>query len=236
MTTLDVQLRGINKRFASINGAELAMQLYQAIPNWKLEYKTQDCSHLKVTQKFNGGSRTVIRLRSEQPVMLHNGDIVYPYIRIIDQDFSGAALRIEYGLYRQICSNGLFGFRSVSDPVRIPHFTNRADILSRLVQIVRDSTAEFKHILIECEKLSAIKIQAKQLVPLLDSMQFPKRLRQKIDNAITVNAIRPEDDITNVWGLYNFINEIDRTNARRNSIAYIQRDNEMIINILKAVA
>jgi hypothetical protein len=161
-------------------------------------------------------------MRATDPVILPSGEHVYPCIRLRDQSYPGASLTVTYGLYRQVCSNGLFAFASIAAPTRIPHFKNRADILMHLGRVIEASAEHFVNIIKEVGRLQMVAIP--DPVAVIEAMNLPKKTKDKALDAIANRLTRPEDNIKTAWGLYNFVNELDRLTARRGSLAYLDRD------------
>lgn len=219
---LEVTYKGDKGRFASVDQGELADELRKTFPDWTVQATIRESSHLKAAQKVGGGQRSLITLRQNAPIVLPGGDVVYPMIRVRDQSFPGAALTVTYGLYRQVCTNGLMAFSSVAVPTTIPHYKNRTEMLIHLSNVIAESAQKFAAIVAHVN--SAISMVVLDPAAAIEKMRLPNRTKAKAIIAITTGAFRKEDNLHTVWGLYNFVNEIDRVTARSNSWAYIDRD------------
>src|SRR5574343_489474 len=138
--SLGVHYKGEKGRFASLMADEVISRIegrfghQYTVTKW-----LADKSHTKAAQKVGGGEQYRVTLRAHQPITLRTGDVVYPQITVRDRTYPGSALTVEFGLYRQICTNGLMGFRKVVEPVRVPHFRNREGTLMYLDRIIESS-------------------------------------------------------------------------------------------------
>ena len=231
-SSLSVEFKGNNGRFASLNADEVISALSQRFAgSWNVTSKTIDKSHTKAAARFGGGSKYWITLRGTESIALKNGDIVYPQITLRDQTYSGGALQVSFGLYRLVCTNGLMAFRSIVEPVRVPHYKNRVDILMQLVNIIESSAAKFTEVIAAANDIISQPVSPLSTISRLD---LPPSLVKRLTDIIQSGLQRPEDDVNTIYGLYNLINEVDRTKARKNSTAYLQRDERMLSALLAA--
>lgn len=230
-------MEGRTPRFAALNAVELCNRLSQRFPEWTTEFNTRE-KRTKRAIEFGGGSQSIITLRSGNTLQLHNGELLRGQIVVRDQDYAGRALTVEFGLYRLVCTNGLMAFRSISEPIRIPHHMNRTEMLLRLDQIILDSSAVFQRLVDEANRLTLLPVSdwSATLTAVATAVGLPKYTVQSIERSIANRMTRAEDNAATVWGVYNIINEFDRRNARRNSTAYADRDREVLDLILQNAA
>jgi hypothetical protein len=230
---------GLNKAtFAALDNTELVQRLTERFPSWSVFSRTYNKSHTKAASAFGGGAKYYTTLRSNETLRLVNGEALQGEIRIIDQDYSGRALTVEFGLYRLICTNGLYGFRSVSESIRITHHVGKAGILMQLDNLIVASSAVFSNMVEQANALllAPIDYPLATLQRVALQVGLSKSTYNRIKSIIDWRSGRPEDNVNTAWGLYNVINEVDRISARRNSVAYLQRDTQVIDSILGRIA
>lgn len=219
--SLSIEFKGSKGRFASLNPFELR-DVLQGFPGYTVVSNIIDKGHTKAAQKVGGGHLSLFTLRSIDPVILPTGDVVYPQIMLRDRSYPGGSLTLTFGLYRMVCSNGLFAFRNVATPVSIPHYRNRAQFLMELTRTIAASADKFAAIIAETGRLNSVAVLDPKLA--IEAMTLPPKVKALAIERIEAGLVRPEDDINTAWGLYNFVNELDRVKARRNSLAYLDRD------------
>lgn len=170
------------------------------------------------------GYQTRITARSREEV-----DGLRPEIRVYDQDYAGACLRVELGFFRLVCSNGLTAYVREATPLVISHRLSSTEALRALPGKVEQAYDRLKAALETVQLAKDTKVNADLVI---DQFELPETLRERLRRT----RPRREDDISTAWGLYNFINEVDRRSARVGSVAYLERDREMLANILEAAA
>jgi hypothetical protein len=212
--------------FFAVNHSQLSDDLALALPNYRIaHYPRTSVSHKTKQVK---GTKHLYRLRSEHLFKVGN-DLVTPMVVLRDQTFPGAALRLHVGLYRLVCSNGLLGV-AISEPtVRIPHFTNRKDQLEGIAAAIFEASSRMESVIETANTLTTIQVKAPTTV--IESLSLPPTLTELLLSGITQGAIRPEDDINTVWGLYNYVNEtmFSRT---RSVFAAVERDTTLVNQII----
>jgi Domain of unknown function (DUF932) len=231
MTSMSIEFKGTKGTFASLNTAELISSLESRFPTWGVASKQLDKSHTKAAQKYGGGSQAFITLRQSTAITLRSGDTVYPQIQLRDQTYGGRALEVSFGLYRQVCTNGLMGFKHVAEPIRITHHKGKAGVLMQLVNIIEASANQFAAVLAEADVSSTIVVNMPSHI--ITQLNLPPSLVKKVTELMNANLVRAEDNVNTAWGLYNFINEVDRLRARKNSTAYLNRDANLLGNIIE---
>lgn len=234
-TSLTVEFKGNNGRFASLQSGEVLNRLTTKFGDmYSVSPWSKGMDHTKAAQKVGGGHQYSITMRSNVPSTLRSGDVVYPQIVLRDRTYPGAALTVEFGLYRLVCSNGLMAFRSVATPIRVPHFKNRQDTLMYLDRVIEASADKFIQVILQANILSTVRVN--NPLHVITQLDIPPTVIKEITDRINAGLVRPEDDISTVWGVYNLVNEIDRQKARRNSQAYQERDTGLLDTILKLAA
>jgi len=214
--------------FFTINHSQLSDDLALALPNYRIAHYPRTSISNKTKQVK--GTKHLYRLRSEHLFQVGN-DLVTPMVVLRDQTFPGAALRLHVGLYRLVCSNGLLGV-AISEPtVRIPHFTNRKEQLEGIAAAIFDASARMESIIETANTLTTIQVKAPTTV--IESLGLPKTLVEKLLLGVKAGNVRPEDDITTVWGLYNYINEV-MFSRTRSVFAVVERDITLVNQIITA--
>lgn len=234
--SLTVTLRGkagSKPRFASIAGGELICELQDRFGlQWDIKGEVRDRSDLKAAASFGGGNQTQVIMTAKIPTVLPSGEVLRAQLRVTDQDYAGKCLLITYGFLRLICTNGLMGFRSVATPTRIPHFKNRIETLTYLVDQIEASHIKFSAILAH-----VVALQSKAVInpiAFVEGMELPAKAKAQVIELIKTGRNRPEDDVNTAWGLYNLVNETDRLSSRRNSTAYAARDFNSPLTVIAA--
>ena len=227
-------LRGPKSSFVSVDHDSLFSAIRTLLPEYFIDVKTFDKSHTKAAASVGGGSKVLYTLRSPAKYVIgHNGDIVQPVIRIVDQTFPGRTLRVEVGLYRQICTNGLMAFSADFAPIRIAHTTNKRELFTGIAAAIQTAILNVERTIQKARDLYYMPVL--NPVATVEALDLPKKLKDRLLNTLTqrvavAGLIRPQDNVNTVWGLYNFINESDAKSAR-SPLAALNRDTNMLAAI-----
>jgi hypothetical protein len=232
-------LKGAKSSFVSVDHDSLFSAIRALLPEYFIDVKTYDKSHTKAASSVGGGAKVFYTLRSPVKYDIGNGDIVQPVIRIVDQTFPGRTLRVEVGLYRQICTNGLMAFSADFAPIRIAHTTNKRELFTGIAAAIQTAILNVERTIQKARDLYYMPVL--NPVATVEALDLPKKLKESLLTSLKLKAsgtasglIRPQDNINTVWGLYNFINESDAKSAR-SSLAALNRDTDMLVAI-QAVA
>lgn len=225
MTTLSVQYRGPRGRFACVDAEELEHGLRTGLPTWSVVRSTVQVRGKKA-ELYGGGSRSCIMIRATQSITLPNGDVVFPQVMLRDQTLPGAAMTMQLGFFRQVCSNGLFAFKHIVAPIRVPHFKNRTQLFIYLVDQIVALTEQIPVLVDAVGKLNNTAIPLPMAY--VQSLKLPAKVLKRVETIIASRSYRTEDNPHTLWGLYNIINEVDRQSARRGSFAYLDRDQNLL--------
>lgn len=232
-------LRGPKSSFVSVDHDSLFSAIRTLLPEYFIDVKTYDKSHTKAAASVGGGSKVFYTLRSPVKYDIGNGDIVQPVIRIVDQTFPGKTLRVEVGLYRQICTNGLMAFSADFAPIRIAHTTNKRELFTGIAAAIQTAILNVEATIQKARQL----YQKPVLNPVatVEALELPKKLKNRLLESLKVKqsglipmGIREQDNVNTVWGLYNFINESDAKSSK-SPLAALNRDTGMLAAI-QAVA
>ena len=232
-------LKGSKSSFVAVDHDSLFSAIRTLLPEYFIDVKTFDKSRTKAAASVGGGSRVFYTLRSPVKYDIGNGDIVQPVIRITDQTFPGKTLRVEVGLYRQICTNGLMAFSADFAPIRIAHTPNKRELFTGIAAAIQTAILNVEATIERARQLYTMPVL--NPVATVEALDLPKKLKDRLLNSLTQRMaglspgnIRPQDNVNTVWGLYNFINETDAKSAR-SSLAALNRDTDMLVAI-QAVA
>ena len=228
-------LRGPKSSFVSVDHDSLFSAIRALLPEYFLDVKTYDKSHTKAASSVGGGSKVFYTLRSPVKYDIGNGDIVQPVIRIVDQTFPGRTLRVEVGLYRQICTNGLMAFSADFAPIRIAHTTNKRELFTGIAAAIQTAILNVEATIEKARQLYTMPVL--NPIATVEALDLPRKLKESILASLnhrlyglSPGGIRPQDNVKTVWGLYNFINESDAKSAR-SSLAALNRDTDMLVAI-----
>jgi hypothetical protein len=229
-------LKGAKSSFVSVDQDSLYSAIRTMLPEYFLDVKTYDKSHTKAAASVGGGARVFYTLRSPVKYDIGNGDIVQPVIRIFDQTFPGRTLRVQVGLYRQVCSNGLMAFSADFEPIVIAHTKNKRELFTGIAAAVQVAVSRVEATIEKARALYTMPVL--NPVATVEALELPKKLKDRLLESLKLKAsgynvtdIRTQDDVNTVWGLYNFINESDAKTAR-SPLAAASRDTEMLTSLL----
>jgi len=240
-TKMQVQttLKGPKSSFVSVDQDSLFLAIRTMLPEYQIDIRTYDKSHTKSARLVGGGSRVFYTLKSPIKYDIGNGDIVQPVLRIRDQTFPGSALRVEVGLYRQVCSNGLMAFCTDFEPIRIVHTINKRELFTGIAAALQLAANRIEATIQKARQLYTMPVL--NPVATVEALELPKKLKNRLIESLKAKQsglvpmnIREQDDVNTVWGLYNFINESDFKLAR-SPLAAIERDKDML-QAIQAVA
>lgn len=234
---LNTTLKGVRSSFVSLDQGSLkeAFETVAQAQGLNLNYslRTVDKSHTKAAAQVGGGALSFHTVRVKNALTSVNGDVLFPSFQVRDQTYPGSSLQIRIGFYRQVCSNGLFGFK-VGALESIRHTPNNRELIARLDERIAIGLERLVQMEQQVSRLQAMEVNNPILV--VESLQLPTRLGKTIISFINNSAHRPEDNPRTVWGLYNLINEIDAKTGRINSVAKVDRDHVILDKIIQAVA
>lgn len=232
-------LKGAKSSFVSVDHDSLYSAIRTMLPEYFLDVKTFDKSHTKAAASVGGGSRVFYTLKSPVKYDIGNGDIVQPVIRIVDQTFPGRTLRVQVGLYRQVCSNGLMSFCADFEPIVIAHTKNKRELFTGIAAAIQVAMNRVEATIEKARALYTMPVL--NPVATVEALELPKKLKDRLLESLKLRAsgynvvdIRTEDDVNTVWGLYNFINEVDARTAR-SPVAALNRDLNLVSNIKSAI-
>ncbi|CAB5221285.1 Protein of unknown function DUF932 [uncultured Caudovirales phage] len=199
--------------------------------NFTVKTVFRDKSHTRAAGAYGGGGVYRHTLRSDTPVTINN-DVCYPQIIIVDQTFAGGTLKVFVGFFRLVCSNGLVVSAGETTRWSVSH---RLSSVQQLMELSSSIAAAWSSVIKAQDVLTAAAQTTVIPGKVIDGLTvFSENRREQIKRALP--TARAEDVVTTAYGLYNFINELDRRSARINSTAHLDRDSNMLSNILQLAA
>lgn len=231
MNTQSVQTVKKAPRYIAIQHDSLQDILQQIMLPFDARIRTREFnkSHTKAAQKVGGGSRYWYDILPSQKYEILPGDFVQPMLRLRDQTFPGAALTLEVGLYRLVCTNGLMAF-SREELIRIPHTPNKEELLKGIAAALQQAMLRVQSIILEAQRVARLPVLDVQA--LLSKLDLTPMLRKYVERRLAAKQVRPEDNLNTVWGLYNFVNEVD-AGTSRSPVAAARRDSRMLSQIIQ---
>lgn len=234
---LNTTLKGVRSSFVSLEQTSLkdAFEAVASAQGLDLNYslRTFDKSHTQAASRVGGGELALHAARVKNALTSVNGDVLYPMFQVRDQTYPGASLRIRIGFYRQVCSNGLFGFK-VGELESIRHTPNNRELIARLDERIAIGLERLVQMEQQVSRLQSMEVSNPLLV--VESLNLPTRLGKNVIASINHGLHRAEDNPRTVWGLYNLINETDAQTGRAKSLAKVVRDHSILDQIVQAVA
>jgi len=208
-----------------LTGLGLVAEVVERVKSRRCTVK--DAERGKVT---HFGTRTYSEYRLMNPAMEVTGpagEALRAVIRITDTNLPGEAFRVSVGYFRLICLNGLFGLQTEA----VARVTHRVGPTARgkldaLPAAIEAALASLPALQARAMELASMPVAAP--VEVVKALDLPEKVRNQVLSLIAFSAFRRVDQPTNVWGLYNIINEVDRLLARQGSTAYLQRDSGLV--------
>jgi hypothetical protein len=227
VTNMNIQTSVKNNSFVSINQTSLNEVLGAIATKYDMQLRSieMDKSHLKAA-KGMPATKNIYTLQSTNIQALADSPVA-PRIQIKDQTYSGAALQLRIGLWRQVCSNGLMGFKFSEE--RITHHKKNEVLFQQLDEAVERLVSLSPKLLEQVQELQLKKIEWQSVI---GQLGLSPNMVDSVGRFIQAGFNRVQDDPNTAWGLYNIVNELDRRKARRGSVAFMQRDEQMLGRIL----
>lgn len=162
------------------------------------------------------------------------GDVV-PQIVMLNSHDRSSGFHLHIGMFRLVCSNGLIVADSkLVEPIRVRHTTSMVeDIVKKSAILVKGADGVYKL----REEMLGVKMTQKQAMEFATAAcEFrPPRRAGVIDAPTLLTAKRAEDDVLNLWAVFNRVQEnlvmggtasvtSEGRNIRTKGIGRIERD------------
>lgn len=163
---------------------------------------------------------------------------VFPRLMLSNDNTGRRSLRINVGLFRLICSNGLaIGVPGFSFGERVRHVwseNQRAKVLD--IPMVAERVLEYLQSGAVEEQIElAQDTRVADPIQVVGSLPIGERAKQTAIDNIILERTRSEDDVRNAWGLYNVVNEAVRLRSRSEYTA-LAKDEGLLLHILTLAA
>ena len=134
------------------------------------------------------------------------GDVV-PQIVMLNSHDRSSGFHLHIGMFRLVCSNGLIvADSSIVEPIKIRHTASMVeDIVKKSAILVKDADGIYK---LREDMISRKMSQAEANKFALEATGFrPPRRKGFIDGPTLLTARRPEDDVLDLWHVFNRVQE-----------------------------
>lgn len=186
------------------------------------------------SKKGTGRGVHTVKLRMRKSYEIGN-DIVFPELIIINSHDGSSPLRVEIGLYRQVCTNGLCVKMKDLGDIKIRHmgtpeeaaFEIVKEMAARLPQVIKAHAALTERVLTEDETIE-FAMKAAQV-------RWNREFTPE-DARILLEVARPEDAGMNMWEVFNRVQEklanggIKLTGMKRHAKAIIRGAEDVRVN------
>lgn len=161
------------------------------------------------------------------------GGLLTPTIWIKNDNTGKAALTIGVGLFRFICSNGLFiGLSDFNAKIRHVDGNKAHNMLDVLPQVFNAAVDSLENGTLIDFAVDALNTQVLDPIDVVGSLpNMTNRTKEKAIDSIVLSNNRPQDQPGNAWGLYNMLNELNKKGSR-SAFAAANKDLTLLENIL----
>lgn len=148
-----------------------------------------------------------------------------PQLWLKNRNDGTTACRLFAGIFRLICQNGLI----IGDDVyseKIIHIKGpKVNGFIDNFEIAADRAIESIGTVLEAaEEALGSTVTEEQAISIVGSLNVLDSTKNATLSKVLTGRVRAEDRPDTLWGLYNIVNEINRTFAPRGSQAYLQRE------------
>ena len=155
--------------------------------------------------KKAGAGKHIVRLRVTKSYEI-NGEILYPELLIMNSHDGSCPLRVEMGVYRLVCTNGLVVKSKDFGEIKIRHMGTPEEAAFEIVKQFAGNLPKFA----EAQRTLAEKIMSDDEI--IDFAMKAAQIRwsksfTKEDAAILLEVARPEDEGNSAWTVLNRVQE-----------------------------
>lgn len=153
-----------------------------------------------------GRGKHTVKIRTAIPLESATGEILYPEIIILNSYDGSSPLKVEVGLFRQVCSNGLCVKIHDLGEIKLRHMGTPWESAQ---EIIKGFIAQVPKVANVQKQLASTNLDGIQIV------EFAKRAAKIRWEKITedaefeelLEAVRPEDEGTDLWTVFNRVQE-----------------------------
>ena len=200
--------------FLRIDQQSLQAEIERAMVETGLTFYLKRFHSLERTNNGHVGLKTFAEYHlPDLTVIGPSGESMVGMLRFRDSQIPGQAFSVSLGMFRLVCSNGLFGM-SHATIQRIIHRagpTNEGR-LSGLVDAIKGAIGAVSLVQEKADDLADTLVA--DPIGLVASLNVPARVKDAVISSIAHGKYRMVDSPNTAWGLYNLVNEFDRALSR----------------------
>lgn len=153
-----------------------------------------------------GRGKHTVKIRTAIPLESSKGEILYPEIIILNSYDGSSPLKVEVGLFRQVCSNGLCVKINDLGEIKLRHLGTPWESAQ---EIIKGFISQVPKVANVQKQLAATNLDGVQII------EFAKkaakiRWEKVADDAQfeeLLEAVRPEDEGSDLWTVFNRVQE-----------------------------
>lgn len=200
----------VGTKYLAINNTDLRRAFYSAAETAGADTATAEvraCTDTKLLMTVD-----LPRLSFNMPEL---GGKITPRLWLRNDNTGGSALSVGIGLYRWVCSNGLyigvqaFGTRLIHRDG--PHAHRVLDALPEALSAAMDDIASGAATDLLLEASATVVTDP---IDVVGSLDVGLRTKQFAIDNIILGRLRAEDNPNTAWGLYNIVNEAARFHTK----------------------
>lgn len=207
----------VSARFTPINTGELVERIHNTVGQGNI-------TNVEYSQ-----DRSWISLRLDDRITFGDGTSGNPTIFLRNRNDGATALQIHAGVFRVVCKNGLIIGAGYAQ--RVIHVAG-----PKLSEFLRDFDTAIQAGIELCyeseqksHELIANTVGQAQAIQIIGSLPMPNKVKEaSIDRVLS--PLREVDSVTNVWSLYNTVNETNRQ-LSRSGVAAMEREMTLLQDI-----
>jgi Domain of unknown function (DUF932) len=149
-------------------------------------------------------TKHMIRFRHAEAVPINRLGGLYPEIVLVNAHDGGSAYRIEAGLFRMVCFNGMIVGEHAGS-MRVRHSGSAAGIIEASYEIVE----EFPNVLESAERFHQLRLTAPQQEAFAESalsLRYDEG-QAPVQPAAILRVHRTEDSTPTLWSTFNVVQE-----------------------------
>lgn len=191
------------------------------------------------TARITGNERRAIGVISLHGMAFDlGGSLLTPRIMLRNDNTGRAALRVNVGLFRLICSNGLMAsVPGMSFEKRISHIYSPNQIQKVLdIPMVAEELLRYvdSGALRDIVEL-AVDTPVQNAIDVVASLPIGERAKNDAIAVLAFGTNREQDDTRTAWGVYNVVNEAIRGRSRTEVLA-LTKDEGLLSHIMTLAA
>lgn len=173
----------------------------------KLGWNVVDAKEVKSRkEKFKGFQKHLIVFRNHDVVINgEDGDTVFPQILLTNSHDGKSAFTFRVGIFRLVCENGLVVSTQDFENLRISHMGYKFEELEVLIQGVVEKLPLTVEAMNKLTQTKLEKTKALDFAQRAVGVRFTQKVN--IDLEELLKPTRPEDAKTDLWSVFNVVQE-----------------------------